>query len=103
MANELSLEGDEIRAGATTINTLAGDIAGAANGNTLASITSMTPVFGIIGADFLASFAVAELLHDKDINALAAKFTKLSEAANTTVTAVETQDTSLATQIGAKG
>lgn len=41
----------------------------------------MTPVFGLIGADFLASFAVAELLHDRDINALSGRFAQLGQAA----------------------
>ncbi|MBL1076693.1 ESX-1 secretion-associated protein [Nocardia sp. 2] len=103
MANNFSLEGDEVRAAATTINGLAVDISGAGNGDVAKNVASMTPVFGVIGADFLASFAVAELLHNKDVNALASKFTALSETANNTVTAVETEDTDQAAQIGALG
>ncbi|MGW4249835.1 type VII secretion target [Nocardia sp. NPDC004722] len=78
---DLSVDTGAVRAFATTNDGVAADIAAQGGLDTVSHVAAMTPVFGLIGADFLASFAVAELLHDRDINALSARFGKLGQAA----------------------
>ncbi|MEV6768970.1 type VII secretion target [Nocardia sp. NPDC051030] len=78
---DLSVETDAVRSFAATQDGVATDIAAAGGLDTVSHVAAMTPVFGLIGADFLASFAVAELLHDKDINALSGRFAHLGQAA----------------------
>ncbi|MFI1912518.1 type VII secretion target [Nocardia sp. NPDC020380] len=78
---DLSVDTAAVRTFATTQDGVATDIAATGNLDTVSHVAAMTPVFGLVGADFLASFAVAELLHDRDINALSARFAELGQAA----------------------
>ncbi|MBF6135325.1 ESX-1 secretion-associated protein [Nocardia otitidiscaviarum] len=89
---ELSVDPEAVRAFATTQHGVAGDIAAAGNLDTVANVAAMTPVFGLIGADYLAMFAVAELLHGKDVNALSARYAHLGQVAAGTATAIQTTD-----------
>src|SRR5439155_13283601 len=64
---DFSAETDAMRAFAATHESVAADIAGAGNMDTVSHVAAMTPVFGIIGADYLAMFAAAQVLHCQDI------------------------------------
>ncbi|MEV0080189.1 type VII secretion target [Nocardia neocaledoniensis] len=80
---DLSVQTDAVAAFAGTNAAVAGDIAAAGINDAASNVAAMTPVFGLIGADYLAMFAVAQALQAKDINDLSAKFSKLSDAAFT--------------------
>ncbi|NEW40524.1 ESX-1 secretion-associated protein [Nocardia cyriacigeorgica] len=79
--SDVSVETEGLRAFGATNAAIAGDIAGAGNMDVVASVSAMTPVFGLIGADYLLSFAAAQVLQARDINDLSDKYTKLSQAA----------------------
>jgi hypothetical protein len=76
--SDLSVETDAVRAFATTNAGVAGDIAGAGNFDAVANVAALTPVFGLIGIDYLVAFAAAQVLQARDINDLAGKYAKLS-------------------------
>ncbi|MFE3104244.1 type VII secretion target [Nocardia tengchongensis] len=78
---DLSVDTGAVRTFAATHDSVAADIAAQGGLDTVSHVAAMTPVFGLVGADFLANFAVAELLHDRDINALSGRFAKLGLAA----------------------
>ncbi|MFD6394901.1 type VII secretion target [Nocardia sp. NPDC055029] len=78
---DLSVQTDAVTAFAATNAAVAGDIAAAGITDAAGNVAAMTPVFGLIGADYLAMFAAAQALQAKDINDLSAKFSKLSDAA----------------------
>ncbi|WP_067545494.1 type VII secretion target [Nocardia crassostreae] len=78
---DLSVDTTAVRTFAATQDGVTADIAATGGLDTVSHVAAMTPVFGLIGADFLASFAVAELLHDKDITALSARFAHVGQAA----------------------
>ncbi len=95
--SDLSADTDAVRAFAATHEGVAADIAGAANMDTVKNVMAMTPVFGVIGADYLAMFAAAQVLHCKDVNDLSAKVDHLGKAAfGTAAVFDETDDASMA-------
>ncbi|WP_067692004.1 type VII secretion target [Nocardia jejuensis] len=96
---DLSVETDAVRSFATTQDGVATDIASAGGMDTVSHVAAMTPVFGLIGADFLASFAVAELLHDRDIDALSAGFAHLGAAAFGSAAGYEATDRDFASGV----
>ncbi|WP_405138550.1 type VII secretion target [Nocardia sp. NBC_01388] len=98
---DLSVDTDAVRTFAATQDGVAGDIAATGGLDTASHVAAMTPVFGLIGADFLASFAVAELLHDRDINALSARFSHLGQAAFGSAATYDATDGSFADGLGA--
>lgn len=89
---DLSVQTDAVAAFAATNAGVAGEIAAAGNFDAVANVSAMTPVFGLIGADYLAMFAAAQALQAKDINDLSAKFSSLSDAAFKTSVTFETTD-----------
>lgn len=89
-----------LRSFATIQQGVAGDIAAQGGLDTTAHVTGLTPVFGVIGADFLAAFAVAELLHDRDIGALSAAFANLAHAATTSANTLQRNDIDYADGLG---
>ncbi|WP_433192651.1 type VII secretion target [Nocardia sp. CA-107356] len=91
---DLSVETDAVRAFATTNAGVAGEIAGAGNFDAVQNVAALTPVFGLIGADYLLAFAAAQVLQAKDINDLSAKYDKLSKSAFTAAAAFDTTDSS---------
>jgi hypothetical protein len=99
--SDLSVETEAVRAFAATNAGVAGDVAGAGNFDAVANVAAMTPVFGLIGADYLLMFAAAQVLQTKDINELSAKYTKLSQAAFSSATAFDGTDLSNAGALGA--
>ncbi|MEV6387760.1 type VII secretion target [Nocardia xishanensis] len=76
--SDLSVETEAVRAFATENAGIAGQISAAANTDLVGQLAAMTPVFGMIGADYLLSFAAAQVLQAKDINDLSAKYADLS-------------------------
>ncbi|MFI6866426.1 type VII secretion target [Nocardia sp. NPDC050406] len=99
----ISVDPEAVRAFATTQNGVAADIAAAGNLDTVAGVAAMTPVFGLIGADYLAMYAVAELLHAKDINALSGRYAHLGATATGSATTIETTDATFAGGLGQLG
>ncbi len=81
MSEQLSVETDALRAFAATHEGIAAQIAGAGNMDTARHVAAMTPVFGIIGADYLAMFAAAQLLHCQNINDLSQRVGDIGQAA----------------------
>ncbi|MFC4126883.1 type VII secretion target [Nocardia rhizosphaerae] len=96
---DLSVQTDAVAAFAATNATVAGDIAAAGITDAASNVAAMTPTFGLIGADYLAMFAVAQVLQAKDINDLSAKFGKLSEAAFTSSVEFDAADAANAADI----
>ncbi|MGQ4615083.1 type VII secretion target [Nocardia sp. R7R-8] len=98
--NDLSVETDAVRAFAATNAGIADDLAGASRFDAMKNVSALVPVFGLIGADYLAMFAAAQLLQAKDINDLSAKYAKLSEAAFSAAAAYDAVDWSNAGALG---
>ncbi|WP_228001572.1 type VII secretion target [Nocardia australiensis] len=98
--SDLSVETEAVRAFAAQNAGISGEIAGAGNFDAVANVAAMTPVFGLIGADYLLAFAAAQVLQARDINELSAKYAKLSEAAFTSATSFDTTDFSNAGSLG---
>ncbi|GAA5054078.1 type VII secretion target [Nocardia callitridis] len=99
--SDLSVETEAVRAFAATNQGIAGDIAGAANFDAVRNVSALVPVFGLIGADYLAMFAAAQVLQAKDINDLAGKYNKLSESAFSSAAAFDGVDWDNAGALGA--
>jgi hypothetical protein len=96
---DLSVETDGVAVFAATNAVVAGEISSAGITDAAANVAAMTPVFGLIGADYLAMFAAAQALQAKDINDLSARFSSLSDAAFTSSATLETTDLSNAADI----
>ncbi|MFC4373594.1 type VII secretion target [Nocardia halotolerans] len=90
--NNLSVQTEAVAAFAATNGAVAGEVAAAGNFDAVANVSAMTPVFGLIGADYLAMFAAAQALQAKDINDLSARFSSLSDAAFRTSVTFESTD-----------
>lgn len=80
---------------------MAAQIAGAGNMDTVGHVAAMTPVFGLIGADYLAMFAAAQVLHCQDINDLSSKVNKLGQSAFGTAATFDDTDSSFSSALGA--
>ncbi|MFE7742381.1 type VII secretion target [Nocardia sp. NPDC057455] len=98
--SDLSVETEAVRAFAATNAGIAGDLAGAGNFDAVKNVSALVPVFGLIGADYLAMFAAAQVLQAKDINDLSAKYAKLSDSAFNAATAYDAVDWSNAGALG---
>ncbi|WP_328403155.1 MULTISPECIES: type VII secretion target [unclassified Nocardia] len=105
--SDFSMDTEGVAAFAATNAGIAGEIAGAGNLDAVGNVVAMTPVFGLIGADYLVAFAAAQVLQARDINDLSGKYAKLSEATFSTVATINSTDlgnagsmASLGNQIG---
>ncbi|WP_406278942.1 ESX-1 secretion-associated protein [Nocardia sp. NBC_00881] len=105
--SDLSVETEAVRAFAATNAGIADDLAGAGAFDAVRNVAALAPVFGLIGVDYLAMFAAAQVLQAKDINDLSAKYAKLSESAFSAAAAYDATDSfnagalgSIADQIG---
>lgn len=87
-----SVETDAVRAFAATHKGVAAQISGAGNMDTVSHVAAMTPVFGLIGADYLAMFAAAQVLHCQDINDLSSKVDKIGQSAFGTAASFDDSD-----------
>ncbi|WP_024805522.1 type VII secretion target [Nocardia sp. BMG51109] len=103
MTENLSAETDAVRAFATTQEGVAGQIAAAGDMDAVGHVAAMTPVFGLIGADYLAMFAAAQVLHCKDINDLSAKCDHLGRAAFGTAAVFDDTDSAFQGALGSLG
>jgi hypothetical protein len=92
MADHLKIDKAAVTALGATHKGVAAQIAAAGNFDAAGNVEAMTPVFGIIGADYLAMFALAQILHAQDINDLAGKENNLGEAAFGTVAHLQGKD-----------
>ncbi|MFC6012453.1 type VII secretion target [Nocardia lasii] len=89
---DLSVQTDGVAAFAATNAAVASQVASGAITDAAGNVAAMTPVFGLIGADYLAMFAAAQALQAKDINDLSARFSSLSDAAFKSSVTFETTD-----------
>ncbi|MEV3964640.1 type VII secretion target [Nocardia sp. NPDC050193] len=101
--SNLSVVTDALRAFGITNSGIGTEIAAAGNIDAAANVAALTPVFGLIGADYLAMFAAAQVLQARDINDLSAKYQKLSEAAFTSAFDYDATDDGTAGVLGAAG
>ncbi len=99
LTNFLSADTDAVRMFGVQNANIASQIFGVANVDSAASVAAMTPVFGLIGADFLMSFAAAQVLQAKDMNELASKYTDLAAGAMTAAQEYLAQDGSNAVNL----
>ncbi|MFE3052119.1 type VII secretion target [Nocardia sp. NPDC059239] len=97
---DLWVDTGAVRTFAAAQHGVAVDIAAQGGLDTVSHVAAMTPVFGLIGADFLAGFAVAELLHDRDIAALSARFGALGRAGFGSAATYDTTDAEVAGGLG---
>lgn len=81
-----------IRAYADTNEAIAAQLAGAAGFDLAENMAAATPVFGLIGADFLAMFALAQANHAQQVGDLSASFSASSAAAHTNAANYENTD-----------
>ncbi|AHH19346.1 hypothetical protein NONO_c45620 [Nocardia nova SH22a] len=103
MAIDLTAEGGAIHAFGTAQKGIATEIAGAADMDTTSHVAAMTPVFGLIGADYLAMFAAAQVLHCNDVNDLSAKCNHLGESAFGTMALMSDSEDAATSALGAIG
>ncbi|MFJ1456114.1 type VII secretion target [Nocardia wallacei] len=103
MTEDLSVETDAVRAFAATHEGVAGQIAAAGNMDAVSHVAAMTPVFGVIGADYLAMFAAAQVLHCKDVNELSDKCNHLGQSAFGTAAIFDDTDSAWSSTLGALG
>ncbi|MBF6209488.1 ESX-1 secretion-associated protein [Nocardia puris] len=89
---EVSVQTDGVREFAAQNAGIAAQISGAANMDLVGSVSALTPVFGLIGADYLLSFAAAQVLQARDIHDLSAKYSDLSYKAFNAASLYETTD-----------
>ena len=94
-----SVETEAVRAFAATHKGVAAQISGVGNMDTVGHVAAMTPVFGLIGADYLAMFAAAQVLHCQDINDLSGKVDKIGQAAFGTAATFDDTDSSFSTAL----
>lgn len=100
---DLTADDGAIRAFGTTHQTVATEVAGAAGMDATEQVAAMTPVFGLIGADYLAMFAAAQVLHCSDVNKLSSECHHLGQSAFGTVAVFSDTDGSAASALGAIG
>ncbi|NKY86978.1 type VII secretion target [Nocardia veterana] len=101
--SDLTADQSAITAFGATHQSIAAEIAGAANMDTATHVAAMTPVFGLIGADYLAMFAAAQVLHCSDVNDLSAKCNHLGQSAFGTVAVLGDTDDAASAALGAIG
>ncbi|MFZ2174769.1 MAG: type VII secretion target [Rhodococcus sp. (in: high G+C Gram-positive bacteria)] len=83
---------DGIRSYGATAAQAAEQITSAAAIDLAANIAALAPVLGPIGADFLASFAAAQLTHARSVAELAVHYAETSAAAHATADSYDSTD-----------
>ncbi|WP_327150660.1 type VII secretion target [Nocardia sp. NBC_01329] len=101
--SDVSVATDALRAFGITNSGIGTEIAAVGNIDAVTNVAALTPVFGLIGADYLAMFAAAQVLQARDINDLSAKYQKLSEAAFTSAFNYDLTDDGTAGALGTTG
>ncbi|CAM3133817.1 type VII secretion target [Prescottella defluvii] len=92
---------DEIRAYGDIAAQTAAHIGAAGAFDAAADVAALTPVFGVIGADFLATFAATRVTHAKSVAALANVYAGTSSVAHTVAAAYDTTDRATGAVLGA--
>ncbi|WP_028476680.1 type VII secretion target [Nocardia sp. CNY236] len=100
--SDLSVETEAVRDFGATNAGIATDLAVAGNLDAVQSVSALVPVFGLIGADYLAMFAAAQVLQAKDINDLSTKFAGLSNSAFNAAAAYDAVDAFNAGALGSQ-
>ncbi|MBH0774936.1 type VII secretion target [Nocardia bovistercoris] len=103
MSDDLSVDTEAVQAFAAENAGISTQLAAAGNFDAVGQVAALTPVFGLIGGDYLLSFAAAQVLQAKDINDLSAKFNNLSSKAFTAAFRFEDTDQGNAGEINANG
>lgn len=101
--NDLSVQTEALRALATTHEGVAAEISSAGNFDTAAHVAALTPVFGLIGADYLAMFAGAQVRYARNISDLSHRVGAIASAANTSAATYDGTDESFASRIDTLG
>lgn len=78
-------------------------ILGAGSFDLAANIAALTPVFGAIGADFLAAYAVAQANHAKSVAELGGHFVATAVSSRATAAGYRSVDESAAAAVHAAG
>ncbi|RMI30626.1 type VII secretion target [Nocardia stercoris] len=99
---DLNLDISEVQKFAVTHEDVATAVKQAGQFNTGQNVAAMTPVFGLIGADYLALYAVAEAAHGTDIQNLGSKVSDLAQATFNTVAALQGTDTEFGAAVNAQ-
>lgn len=68
-----------------------------------ANLTALAPVLGPIGADFLASYAIAQANHAKQVGALANHYAQTAVVAHSTAESYDSTDGATSADLGAVG
>ncbi|MGW4480870.1 type VII secretion target [Rhodococcus triatomae] len=100
---EFSAVTEGIRAYGGTATAMASGVRDAALGAAATGPAVLTPVFGLIGGDFLAAFASAHGAHTAALTALADTLDGMGVAAHATATAYDDADRGVATAVTAAG
>ncbi|MBJ8345271.1 type VII secretion target [Antrihabitans sp. YC2-6] len=99
----LHAELDGIRSYGNTAADVASRIVGAAGVDLTGNVAALTPVFGAIGGDFLAMFAVAQANHAKSVADLAGHYAATAAAAHATAASYQVADHGTAATLGHVG
>lgn len=100
---DLTATPDAVRAYGDTSAAAAVDIATVGATNQAALIAAAVPVFGLIGQDFLAAFAVAQANNMLAVNEIAAVHAATAVRAHRSAEAYEANELSSAVQFGTVG
>lgn len=95
--NEIVVASDAIRSYGDASATNAADVLAAGGANQAATVAAAVPVFGLIGQDFLASFACAQANNLSSVSELAAVHAMTAVTAHESAAAYDhSEDTSVA-------
>ncbi|QCQ90900.1 type VII secretion target [Rhodococcus sp. SGAir0479] len=101
--NGFSAVPDEIRAYGDVASGAAAHIAATEGADIAANAAALAPVFGVIGADFLATYATTQATHAASVAALANVFAGTGTVAHAIAAAYEHADQTTGTVLGAAG
>ncbi|RVW04033.1 ESX-1 secretion-associated protein [Rhodococcus xishaensis] len=99
--NGFSAAPDEIRAYGSIAAGAAAHIAATEGLEVAANVAALTPVFGVIGADFLATYATTQATHAGSVAALAHSYAGTGSVAHAIAAAYDAADQNTSTVLGA--
>jgi hypothetical protein len=103
MGNSVSVSPNALRQYGNTANAIAAELGSAGAFDLAGNLAAMTPVFGLIGQDFLAAFAVAQANHAKNFADVTSVFAQRAQHAHATAASYEDTDRTHAAALGAAG
>jgi len=98
---DLTVEPEGLRAYGDATGAIASEIGAAGAFDLAAHIAALTPVFGAIGADFLAVFGVTQADHAQAVAQLAGHFASTSATAHASAASYEGADIANSGALGA--